>query len=161
MYQAISSLAVFTAVAAYLWTKEVDNTCIAPYYNTQPSDLVRVEVRFRDILKIWWTYGLVDFFRSLIGILATNLKSSRLARLYQALIFNDILGIAAVIILHAYRFQYSGKWCSGDLLNPDMARVSRPGYLIERGKILLGLVIYVWVGLLSYSCVMSCLITAA
>lgn len=42
-----------------------------------------------------------------------------------------------------------------------MARVSREGYLIERGKILLGLVIYVWVGLLTYSCILSCLITAA
>lgn len=46
-------------------------------------------------------------------------------------------------------------------MDPEMARVSRPGYLIERGKILLGLVIYTWVGLLSYGCVMSCLITAA
>ena len=46
-------------------------------------------------------------------------------------------------------------------MDPEAARVSRPGYLIERGKILLGLVIYIWVGLLSYGCVMSCLITAA
>ena len=42
-----------------------------------------------------------------------------------------------------------------------MARVSRDGYLIERGKILIGLVMYVWVGLLTYSCILSCLITAA
>ena len=46
-------------------------------------------------------------------------------------------------------------------MEPEAARVSRPGFLIERGKILLGLVIYIWVGLLSYGCVMSCLITAA
>jgi len=161
VYQAASSLAVFTAVAAYLWTKEVNAKCSAPYYNTQPADLVNVDLRFRDILKIWWTYALIDFFRALVGILATNMKSMCLARLYQALFFNDLLGIAAVIMVHVYRFQYSGKWCSGDLLDPEMARVSRPGYLIERGKILLGLVIYIWVGLLSYGCVMSCLITAA
>jgi hypothetical protein len=104
IYQATSSLAVFTAVAAFLWTKEVDNVCIAPYYKIQPSELVHVEVRFRDILKIWWTYALIDFFRSIVGIIATNTKSICLARLYQAFFFNDLLGIAAVIMVHAYRF---------------------------------------------------------
>lgn len=160
-YSALSSLAVFTAVAAFLWTKEVDSTCTAPYYSTQPSDLVKVDVRFRDILKLWWSFCVVDFFRSLLAILAVNINSRRLAYLYQFLIINDLLGVATVIILHAYRFQHSGKWCSGDFLDPEVARVSRPGYLIERGKILLGLVMYVWVGLFTYSCVLSCLITAA
>jgi len=160
-YSAVSSLAVFCAVAAYLWTKEVDSTCTAPYYHILPSQLVKVDVRFRDILKIWWSFCVVDFFRSLIAILAVNIKSRKLAYLYQVLIINDLLGVAAVIILHVYRFQYSGKWCSGDIMAPELARVSRDGYLIERGKILLGLVIYVWVGLLTYACILSCLITAA
>jgi hypothetical protein len=160
-YSAVSSLAVFCAVAAYLWTKEVDSTCTAPYYHILPSQLVKVDVRFRDILKIWWSFCVVDFFRSLIALLAVNIKSRKLAYLYQVLIINDLLGVAAVIILHVYRFQYSGKWCSGDIMAPELARVSRDGYLIERGKILLGLVIYVWVGLLTYACILSCLITAA
>jgi hypothetical protein len=120
-----------------------------------------VSKRFRDILKIWWTFCLVDFFRSLLALMSISLDSRRLAYLYQLLILNDFLGVAAVIILHTYRFQYSGKWCSGDYLSDDLARVERSGYLIERGKILIGLVIYVWVGFLSWACVMSCLITAA
>ncbi len=118
-------------------------------------------MRFRDILKIWWTYCVVDFFRSLLAIVAVNINSKALAHLYQFLFLNDFLGVAAVIILHVYRFQHSGKWCSGDFLEPELARVQRDGYLIERGKILLGLVMYVWVGLLTYSCILSCLITAA
>jgi hypothetical protein len=122
---------------------------------------VNVDVRFRDILKIWWTYCVVDFFRSLLAIIAVNINSKTLAHIYQVLFLNDFLGVAAVIILHAYRFQHSGKWCSGDFLAPELARVQRDGYLIERGKILLGLVMYVWVGLLTYTCVLSCLITAA
>jgi len=36
-----------------------------------------------------------------------------------------------------------------------------PGYLIQRGQILIGLVIYCWVGLLTYGCLLSGLITAA
>jgi hypothetical protein len=122
---------------------------------------VKVDVRFRDILKIWWTYCVVDFFRSLLAIVAVNINSKALAHTYQVLFLNDFLGVAAVIILHVYRFQHSGKWCSGDFLEPELARVQRDGYLIERGKILLGLVMYVWVGLLTYSCILSCLITAA
>ena len=118
-------------------------------------------MRFRDILKIWWTYCVVDFFRSLLAIVAVNINSKALAHTYQVLFLNDFLGVAAVIILHVYRFQHSGKWCSGDFLEPELARVQRDGYLIERGKILLGLVMYVWVGLLTYSCILSCLITAA
>ena len=118
-------------------------------------------MRFRDILKIWWTYCVVDFFRSLLAIVAVNINSKALAHLYQFLFLNDFLGVSAVIILHVYRFQHSGKWCSGDFLEPELARVQRDGYLIERGKILLGLVMYVWVGLLTYSCILSCLITAA
>ena len=104
IYQATSSLAVFTGVAAFLWTKEVDNVCLAPYYNIQPSELVRVDDRFRDILKIWWSYALIDFFRSILGMIATSTKSPCLARLYQFFILNDLLGIAAVILVHVYRF---------------------------------------------------------
>lgn len=122
---------------------------------------MKVDVRFRDILKIWWTYCIVDFFRSLLAIVAVNINSKTLAHIYQVMFLNDLLGVAAVIILHGYRFQHSGKWCSGDFLDPEFARVQRDGYLIERGKILLGLVMYVWVGLLTYSCILSCLITAA
>ncbi len=62
--------------------------------------------------------------------------------------------------LHAFRLGYSGKYCSGDFLS-DGPTTPRDGYLIERGKILLGLVMYVWVGLLTYVCVLSCLVTAA
>jgi hypothetical protein len=127
-FQALSSLAIFVSVAAYLWSKEVNNTCLAPYYYIQPSELVQVGDRFRDILKIWWTFGLVDFFRNLVALIAVSMNSRCLAWLYQVFILNDLLGVAAVIILHAYRFQYSGQWCSGDFLDDD--RQSRPGYLI-------------------------------
>jgi len=70
LFSAVSSLAIFVAVAATLWTTEVNSTCIAPYYMLPPASLVDVAKRFTDILKIWWTYALVDFFRSSIGLIA-------------------------------------------------------------------------------------------
>ena len=69
-----------------------------------------------------------------------------------------------------YRFQYSGKWCSGDIYksdnnasNSDMTNLanSEAGkyYLIFKGRYLLGLVIYVWVGGVGICCV-ACCVTA-
>lgn len=159
-------MAVFVAVAAFLWSKEVDDTCVAPYDDTVPTTLVNVHDRFRDLLKIWWTVALVDFFRSIFAIASVAAKKSDYSKtslifawIYQILVINDIFLIGAILILHAYRFQYSGKWCSGDYL--DIQSQSKTGYLIARGNLFVGLVIYVWVGLLTYSCLMSCLITAA
>jgi hypothetical protein len=103
-YLAVSSLAIFCAVASYLWTTEVNEVCNAPYYAVGPSDLVSVHNRFRDILKIWWTFTVVDFFRTLIGFTAVSTKSTFIGWIYQILFINDALGLAAVIIVHAYRF---------------------------------------------------------
>ncbi len=115
--------------------------------------------RFRDILKIWWAWGVTEFIRSIIALIAVNSDSKRLAYLYQILMPNDILGIIAILMLHVYRFQFSGQYCSGDLLLDD--RDAPSGYLVHRGRFLLGLVISIWVGLLTFSCIMSALLTAA
>jgi len=157
--QCLSSLALFCAVASTLWFKEVDERCIAPYYNTQPSELVNVSKRFRDVLKIWWSYAVADFVRSIIGLLAVQLKARWLAYIYQILMINDLFGLGAILILHGYRFQHSGKWCSGDFLENDS--MSRGGYLILRGRLLLGLVIYTWVGLFTFACLLCGFATAA
>ncbi len=159
-YSAASSLAVTVAVASYLWTKDVDNKCQAPEFFNGPASLVNVDKRFRAVLKMWFTFGVVDFFRSMLALVAIGKGSKILAWIYQICIINDFYCIACVIVLHDFRFGYSGKYCSGDFLS-DGPTTPRSGYLIEWGKILLGLVMYVWVGLLAYVCVLSCLLTAA
>ena len=118
-----------------------------------------MDVQFRHVLKIWWTYALADFFRSLAALLATAYDSKFFGWLYQVLIINDFLGILAILILHSYRFQYSGQVCSGDFVAVDTGSMN--GYLILRGKLLTGLVIYTWVGLFTYCSLLACLITAA
>lgn len=93
--------------------------------------MVRVDYRFRDVLKIWWSLAVIDFFRNLVALAAISKNSQRLAWWYQLLGLNDLLGIGAVIILHAYRLQYYGKVCSGDFIATSSGYM--PGYLIERG----------------------------
>lgn len=159
--QAITSLSIFVAVASYLWAKEVNEVCSAPYYSVQPSNatIVRVDYRFRDVLKIWWSLAVIDFIRNLVALTAISKNSQRLVWWYQLLGLNDIFGIGAVIILHAYRLQYYGKVCSGDFIATSSGYM--PGYLIERGQLLIGLVMFCWVGLLAYSLLMLILVTAA
>jgi hypothetical protein len=82
LYQAAASLAIFVATASTLWVKEVDTSCSAPYYQTIPSGSVDVSKRFRDVLKIWWTWGVVDFARAIFALIAVNMNSRFFARLY-------------------------------------------------------------------------------
>lgn len=96
------------AVAAFLWTKEVNEVCNALDVAQQPPVTISVNKRFNDVLKIWWSYALIDFFRSLIALIAISSKSRVFGWIYQVLIVNDIFGIGAVLILHSYRFQQSG-----------------------------------------------------
>lgn len=95
--------------------------------------------------------------RSLIGLVAVWSKSKCIAGLYTLLGINDLLGAAAIVILHIYRFEYSGKYCSGDYLATSN---DQPYMLVARGKYLLGLVIYTWVGLFTYACIQGCIFTA-
>ena len=80
-----------------------------------------------------------------------------IAYIYTLLGINDLVGLGAIVILHIYRFEYSGKYCSGDYLETS---TEQPYMLVGRGKYLLGLVLYSWVGLFTYCCLMGCIFTA-
>jgi hypothetical protein len=100
LYSAASSLAVAVAVATYLWSKEVNETCLSLEFSNGPSDIISVHDRFKTVLKMWFTFAVVDFFRSMLALVAISQKSKWLAYLYQFFIINDLYCIACVIILH-------------------------------------------------------------
>eukprot|EP00347_Sterkiella_histriomuscorum_P000822 403374382 len=159
--QFASSVAVTVATAVYLWGYETESKCEAPFNGDtdwgRGDEYVDVAKRFRDILKIWFAFGITDVFRCMLVFGYLQFKIRPLAWLYHILIINDILLVAAVLILHVYRFQFTGKWCSGDFLQE-----SKPtdGFLVRRGKYLIGLVIYTWVGGFVTFCVYSCVVAA-
>ena len=160
MFQAI---ALFIATAYYLWYVDTDTICVGhtSFYSAGQGVNVNVSLRFKRILKLWWAYAVTDFVRSVIALCAVAAQSKLAAKIlaifYQVLVANDLLLIAIIIILHIYRFQESGKYCSGDFMDN---LVNTPGFLVDKGKYLLGLVIYVWVGLFTYVCLMGCILTA-
>jgi len=114
----------------------------------------------------------VQWVRDTVLILACIIKSPKLARFFEFFgCFQCCLGIAALIILHVYRFKPSGKYCSSDYLDStgrsnfidDYNTAKSNGFTpitgqYFRGRFLLGLVIYIWCGgffLCCVSCVFS------
>jgi hypothetical protein len=161
-----------------LWHFETNdtNSCSAPNSSgdlNNPSNYINVQDRFDIILKIYFAYFITEVVRSIIMLIAACAKSKALACIYTVLAPNDCLGLAALIILHVYRFQDSGKYCSGDQSTLDSYdnnigvtaddildnQMLQSHFLIRRGRYLLGLVIYVWVGGCGLCCV-SCIIAA-
>ncbi len=65
-------------------------------------------------MKMYFALYVVEFIRNLLVIIAALLRKPAIARVYELLFCNDCFGFALLIILHVYRFQYSGKVCSLD-----------------------------------------------
>ena len=170
----------------YLWQIEVPkkisgydtNDCVSINSNKgvitisdSKDDYIHVNDRYQIILKIYFAYFITEQVRSFIMVIALLAKSPRLAQIYTFGCLNDCLGLAALIILHVYRFQPSGKYCSGDYLMSDSdysyqdltdvadgEKFVPLTLLIRRGRYLLGLVIWVWVGSI-FLCIITCLLS--
>lgn len=123
--------------------------------------------RFTIILKIYFAVFITETVRSFFMIVAIISRKPAFAKIYQLLSLNDCLAFAALIILHVYRFKPSGKLCSGDYerengateedLNKEIDKLGYDG-LIQRGRYLLGLVIWVWVGGIGL-CLLTCILS--
>ena len=111
-----SAIALTIATGYYLWKEETENQCKAPNDkdDRDQNNWIDVSARYNIILKIYFAYFITECVRCVIILIAACLKSQPLAAVYQFLSPNDCLGLAALIILHIYRFQYSGKQCSVD-----------------------------------------------
>ena len=156
--QFASSIALTVATGVYLWGYETETECTAPSSTDADATTVDVSLRFRNILKIWFAYAVTDMVRCLCVFGFLLYKSGIYAWLYHGLVYNDLVGLVAIMLVHIYRLQYSGQVCSGDYLPESKAE---PGFLVERGKYLIGLVIYSWLGLMTILCVQSCVSMAA
>ena len=146
------SIAVTISCGVLLWKREVETECLAPNYDSDVrvfENYVDVSRRFRDVLKIFFSVAITDVFRCVFMIIAVIRKSESFATLYQALLVNDFLGVAAVFVLHAYRFSMSGRICAGDyrddFTKTQLYRPQGNDYIAQRGDYLIGLVCYVWV----------------
>ena len=173
-----ASIALTIATGYYLWEVETDRTCVASNEeNGAPTnnsdDNFDVNGRFNDILKIYFAFFITEVVRMVLIVIAVAAKSETLANIYSYGCFNDCLGFAALIILHVYRFQPSGKYCSGDnfryngasesdlddAYDHELAGLHPELQLLKRGRYLLGLVIWVWCGGIGICCV-TCICAA-
>lgn len=168
-----ASIALTVSTGVYLWDKETDTICYANEDKKQTigdDDKTDVHERFNVILKIYFAVFITEVVRSAFMLIAILTRKAGIAKIYQLLSLNDCLAFAALIILHVYRFRPSGKYCSGDYLREDGASEDDldknvtgvtfmgRGFLIERGRFLLGLVIWVWVGGIGL-CLLTCILS--
>ena len=168
-----TSVAIAVSSGFYLWDSEVDNVCTIGSSSLNDSNQVNVTKRFSDILTIFFALSVVEAFRSLMMLLAVVTGKSKIAKVYEFLCCNSCLAFAALIILHVYRFQYSGKFCSYDYPGDAMTALGLPSstqmsasdilnskyaslFQIQRGRYLLGLVIYIWAGGFTIGCAFAC-----
>ena len=162
-----ASVCIVVSTGIYLWEYDGETSCKAPNSNKHrlaenlyKDKWVDVSRRYSDVLKIFFSCALVDTFRCIVMIIAVVRKSGPLATLYQALIINDVLGFGAIFVLHVFRFDMAGRICAGEHKDEDAYYPHSGDYLISQGRILQGLVCFVWiVGILLFTlstCVMIC-----
>ena len=119
-----AAIAITVATGYYLWAVEVpvydsssadynSYVCKAPTTDSL-TDLVDQSNSFNVILKIYFALSVTEVVRLIILLIAVGAKSTKIARIYECFVFNDCLSFAALVILHVYRFQFSGKYCSLD-----------------------------------------------
>lgn len=105
------------ATGIYLFDIEESNNCIAPQQrsdrgSTDPDRFTNVSRRFYVILAIFFTFWVIEAVRALFVLLSTITRVHVISLVHTILCLNELLGIAAIVTLCLYRFQYSGRLCS-------------------------------------------------
>ncbi len=93
--------------------------CVTCIPESRQGDQVDVTMRFTNILSIYFAIFIIGLVRGILLLLAALTRVGPLAMLYQCLGLNDCLAFAALIIIHVFRFQPSGKFCSGDYFDKE------------------------------------------
>lgn len=150
------SLGLAIPTGIFLFGIEEDNLCYAPIHASDfwvPFRWVNVSRRFFVALTIFFVFWMIEMVRALMVLLSTITKIHVISLVHTVLCLNELLGLAAMIVLSMYRFQFSGRYCScswefcpKDLLEEIPIGIAvRERLLVRRGRMLLALAITYWV----------------
>ena len=103
-----------------------------------------------DIHKEFNLVLLLLFVGSVVGIASALIRCVNLPKVANILTVGQLVGFAGFIMLHIYRFQAAGKFCSGDYTKDRNADAP----LWSKGDLLLGMMIASWslFGILCCAC---------
>lgn len=120
---------------------------------------------FMGTLAIWEAYFIIECVRCILFLVALSVSKKKIKKvlswIHFVLTLNDGLGVVALIVLMVSRWSVPGRLCAGEYLEYKNSTYTnakhieilknstyvKEGYLIERGEYLLGLTVYVWIGL--------------
>lgn len=144
------------AVGVFLFCYETDVVCQAPNSVDDiyiANNYIDVSKRFNVVLCMYFANCIGNFTKNILYLIAIIAKNNVWLDFANILCINDCLTYAACIVVTIFRFQYSGKVCSGDYLTDDETLTfesdemepNGSGYLIRRGRLLYGIVVCTWV----------------
>jgi hypothetical protein len=139
-------LAIPTGI--FLFDIEERNTCYAPVHASDfnnPDRWVNVSRRFYVCLAIFFVFWIIEGIRAIMVLLSTITRIHIISIVHTILCLNELLGIAAIVTLCLYRYQFSGlycsckvdPWCDQDFLT----EFDRSRLLVRRGRMLIGLTV--------------------
>ena len=101
-------------------------------------------------LSLFFVFWVVEGIRAIFVLLSLITRIHIISILHSLLCLNELFGIACVVTLHAYRFDFAGRYCAcksaNDYCNQDNLNDStRVGFLVRRGRMLLALAITYWI----------------
>ncbi|CDW74568.1 UNKNOWN [Stylonychia lemnae] len=141
--------AIFGLFFHYTYNVEVKNTCTAIDSSDTASYKdgdVDASQKFQTVLMMYtWTF-FIGIIREFLRTTNDKLNSDIVKGVINFFFLAELVQLAALIMMHVYRLQHSGKVCAGDYLNDDEFEKADEGnlYLISRGKFLWGWLILNW-----------------
>ena len=157
----------------YLFQREIEYECYSVNneddMDSEDPDLVDVSYRFYTILCIYFAMTIAGSVKNLCSLIGVFSQKTIFLNFANLLCLNDCLVFAAFIIISVYRFQLSGKICSGDYLDGDSEPMDEgyvpsgdsESYLMDRGHFLYGAMIASWVfcgTLCCINCIAGCIL---
>lgn len=157
------------------WTRdEINGFSYPKYEDSECEKTVDIYYQWTSILQLYFAFFVIQWFRMALVFFALCTQSVSIIKLFEGLgCAQCCYGLACLIILHLYRFQPAGRAAAMDYMtmdeHKDLVKAYRDAWELTdempdsgqyiRGRFLLGLVIYIWVGGFFFCC-FSCIIAA-
>ncbi|CDW88761.1 UNKNOWN [Stylonychia lemnae] len=142
-----------------IYYKEKDKQCEVPTFedgwrDENHEDYTDVAYRFKILLYVYVTAFGIESIRSFFTLVYLKYQTRIFYNMTLIFVANDCLTIVAFIALHVFRFQYSGRYCSGDYASREEDTTK---LLTLRGQYILLLIGLGWMVIILSSVALFCI----
>lgn len=160
--QIITNTVLTVVMFDFLFYIETENVCIAPQQedewdryissNYDPKKFpptIDVTPKFRNVIIIFAFVCIIGIIRCIVELIAHMTLWPRWIKAGRLLRVNLVITFAADVVLHIFRFQFWGRFCSGQY--PEYSHGYAESQLLrQRGTMLILLVLWMWVSFMLF-----------